>query len=586
MVRQQKKTAADIFDAAELNGARPVEETDINGDPVPSVIQPGTEINYDRMLDLWDEFERRYPGKSPHDLQTLKHFMDYCVKGWNAVQRIDRSTSEQKKIGYTTVRQRFTDFLAAWQQRPRNKQIPHEVSSSIYRHMKTAKFRATVSTEIRVRHYLTVPYFRILMEHMWTKDWCQYGHGGTLVNDYGRQLLSIYSSSRVGEFIESRARKGSGRGLLYNHMNFVVIRNEQGEAETAICPIRDAKGMSLTPQGRPQHGMYEDMETLFACVMLPALVIALANDAFQDCHSEEEILAIPPPLAGTVHHLRIKEEMLEMPFFQRFNANGPTGQIEKAGPASTRDVKLGHRAGFPVNLTGHCKRREALVKAETNGYSEDARKQFAGHRCDIFLPGYASSISTIDGAASWWGTRPRGFMFEVFRGMSLQWSPQMEQSLPAKVTADLAQRTDFVALSEELMELGEKLKLVVEEDEIKALCDHRDEVYQRRRQLMADELQKWRKLQSRNILDTQASVMSLPSFFDRVRRLDSPRDELASLLFLQVPLRSTAGRSAIRNMIRMYQENPKVAYRPSLRPENGRCSEETCAVSMETFVIP
>jgi hypothetical protein len=47
------------------------------------------------------------------------------------------------------------------------------------------------------------------------KDWYQYSHGGSLVNDYGRQLLSIYSSSRVGEFIESSARKGSGRGLLY-----------------------------------------------------------------------------------------------------------------------------------------------------------------------------------------------------------------------------------------------------------------------------------------------------------------------------------------------------------------------------------
>ena len=28
-MRQQRKTAAEIFDAAELNGARPVEETDI-----------------------------------------------------------------------------------------------------------------------------------------------------------------------------------------------------------------------------------------------------------------------------------------------------------------------------------------------------------------------------------------------------------------------------------------------------------------------------------------------------------------------------------------------------------------------------
>src|SRR5580692_11347012 len=93
--------------------------------------------------------------------------------------------------------------------------------------MKTAKFRATVSTEMSIRHYLTVPYFRIMMEHMWTKDWYQYGHGGTLVNDYGRQLLSIYSSSRVGEFIESTARKGSGRGLLFKVIRSTTFTNRQ-----------------------------------------------------------------------------------------------------------------------------------------------------------------------------------------------------------------------------------------------------------------------------------------------------------------------------------------------------------------------
>lgn len=177
-------------------------------------------------------------------------------------------------------------------------------------------------------------------------------------------------------------------------------------------------------------------------------------------------------------------------------------------------------------------------------------------------------------------------MFGVFRGMFLQWSPQMEQSLPAKVMANLAQRPDFVALSEEILGLGEKLKLLVEKDEIKALCNHRDEVYQRRRQLMFDELQKWQKLQPRNILDTQASVMSLPSFFNRIRRLDAARDKLASLLFLQVPLRSEEGHSAIRNMIHLYKENLKVAYRPSLQPKNGHCPEATCALSMESFVIP
>lgn len=90
--------------------------------------------------------------------------------------------------------------------------------------------------------------------------------------------------------------------------------------------------------------MYEDIQPLFSCAMLPALAIALAKDVFQDYHSYEEIFAIPPPIAGTVHCLRIKEEMLEVPFFQTFDANGPTGMIEKAGPFSTRTVNVGHRA--------------------------------------------------------------------------------------------------------------------------------------------------------------------------------------------------------------------------------------------------
>ena len=46
--------------------------------------------------------------------------------------------------------------------------------------------------------------------------------------------------------------------------------------------------------------------------------------------------------------------------------------------------------------------------------------------------------------------------------------------------------------------------------------------------------------------------MSLLSFFNRVCRLDLPRDELALLLFLQVLLRSKEGRTAIRNIIRLY----------------------------------
>ena len=110
--------------------------------------------------------------------------------------------------------------------------------------------------------------------------------------------------------------------------------------------------------------MYEGMEPLFACAMLPALVIALANDAFVDYHSLEEIFDIPPPIAGTSQVLRTRETIDDVPFFQTFDANGPTGMIGKAMAFSTRTVDLGHRAGFVSNVTIQCTRREALVLAD------------------------------------------------------------------------------------------------------------------------------------------------------------------------------------------------------------------------------
>lgn len=53
---QGKKTVAEIFEANELHGGRPVGGSNINGEPVPKVLQSGTKVkvNYNRMMKLWD----------------------------------------------------------------------------------------------------------------------------------------------------------------------------------------------------------------------------------------------------------------------------------------------------------------------------------------------------------------------------------------------------------------------------------------------------------------------------------------------------------------------------------------------------
>jgi hypothetical protein len=167
--------------------------------------------------------------------------------------------------------------------------------------------------------------------------------------------------------------------------------------------------------------------------------------------------------------------------------------------------------------------------------------------------------------------------------MSLQWFPHMEQSLPAKVQAELAQREGFARISNEILELNEKLKRPTATDKIEAIYGRRDELYQLKRQLMSDELSNWQDTQSRTDRDCGTSVADRISHFGRVRHLDPPRDRLASSLFLSVALRSEEGRNALRDMITLYTQTHQVAYRPSLRPRDSRCPVEECGQEMERF---
>jgi hypothetical protein len=46
-------------------------------------------------------------------------------------------------------------------------------------------------------------------------DWFVYQKPSTKVDDWALTLATVYSSARVGEYIESLTKKGSDRGLRY-----------------------------------------------------------------------------------------------------------------------------------------------------------------------------------------------------------------------------------------------------------------------------------------------------------------------------------------------------------------------------------
>ena len=112
--------------------------------------------------------------------------------------------------------------------------------------------------------------------------------------------------------------------------------------------------------------MYEDMEPLFANPILPLLAIALADQAFQDYSTFEEIENISSLKDKSLHYLWIKDEMLSIPFFQNITSNRSIRKIHSAVLFSNRTVALGHHMGYQENISIHNIRAEVLIWADSN----------------------------------------------------------------------------------------------------------------------------------------------------------------------------------------------------------------------------
>ena len=77
----------------------------------------------DRVLSWWTRYIRRNPGAHPHNIKTVKHFIEGVVRG---------SSAGKKEPSMYTMLQKWTDFGAGWKRQPGNDKIPPEVSESVY----------------------------------------------------------------------------------------------------------------------------------------------------------------------------------------------------------------------------------------------------------------------------------------------------------------------------------------------------------------------------------------------------------------------------------------------------------------------
>ncbi|KAK2812936.1 hypothetical protein FQN50_000957 [Emmonsiellopsis sp. PD_5] len=174
-------------------------------------------------------------------------------------------------------------------------------------------------------------------------------------------------------------------------------------------------------------------------------------------------------------------------------------------------------------------------------YSEVARQKFAGHtHRDTFGRWYVHPLSEIDGPATFLGIEPRMEHIKNLRSMAIHRNPELWQSLPAKEELEFQQRSDIIALDDEL---GQRIATAEGEE--------RQGLYLEQRRLCYEKQQLYLKA-LRDFQESQPSKLgpqrSTSTCFNYTRRVMPERDRLARILPMKVELRSPEGREALRAM--------------------------------------
>ncbi|KAL8922150.1 MAG: hypothetical protein Q9208_005345 [Pyrenodesmia sp. 3 TL-2023] len=442
--------------------------------------------------------------------------------------------------GEKTVLQYWKGFTAGW--RRHTSLIPPETTQSVTNFIKIPRREELgLAHRKRLRCYGTTNHFIHMGTQLWEKDW------------------QIYEKPRIR--VDTWAINPALRVYFGK-----VFRNEHGKAEFAIQVVRDAKNKTLTPEKR-----------------------AIADHAFRDYSTMEELLEIEPPEHET-YHLRQSDSVLAKPFFQVISS----GEMEKAGtlqPAS-------ERAGSPCRISpppDHSRlqgRRPLshwyvshvfsidlflpLIRAADKLYSTAQRMKHGEHKdertyCDNYQPNNAGT----DLQGGYFDGKLRSLVNDRFRGLTLHRNPELLKQ------HELEKSLEFTTLENEIKALAPKAKTDP------AAKDRRGAPMVEKRKLVSKELLKCQKLQPNKLLSSadDADLMGYHRIqFHRVRCLMPERDRLASSLFLVAPIRSDEGRSVLRDMIALCQQDAEVPFHAGLEPDKCTCLMADHKLDFDRFV--
>ncbi|KID85245.1 hypothetical protein MAJ_11226, partial [Metarhizium majus ARSEF 297] len=346
-----KKNKKNFMEDAKSKGYKP-NPTIVNGDRILRKIEPITEKNHERQLGRWALFIETKKAQTCTDaFEHVKYddvrsaYMIEVLKDFIRIQAISIKGTKNLKACIETVRNYWNTFTGAWKRI--HDPIPPDtidtVTQFIYGPLKD---ELGLLLEKKFRRYPSANHLYCYAIQQWAQDFHVYRYPSTRVNDWALPLSSVFSTARIGEYIESTARAGSGRGLHYRDLMFICLRNSFGQPELAIQLTKDAKNMSNAPNSkRPTHDLSEGDEPHRLCfnALLPYLSRLLKLQAFRDFKTILELFSVQPPenLASCQIHWR--EDLLDTPFFLS-QSKDTQDRIESAGAFSRRSEDVGIRA--------------------------------------------------------------------------------------------------------------------------------------------------------------------------------------------------------------------------------------------------
>jgi hypothetical protein len=168
--------------------------------------------------------------------------------------------------------------------------------------------------------------------------------------------------------------------------------------------------------------------------------------------------------------------------------------------------------------------------------------------------------------------------------MTVNRNPELFLSLPAKAQADLRERSDYAAITQEIEDLSLKMSAAKTQATISELKSRRNQLFKRRRKLEKEELDRVRAGQDRIHPSEREGPFHIDqhrSMFDRVRHLMEERSRLSNTLFCVAPLQSAEGTSAVEDLTALLKDSCQVAYQPLFRPRHGRFPVAGCDLELE-----